>query len=88
VQAQRAGLANRQAQTQANSASQVERIDQELGNIAKREKRNEGIEKRAIRATATTTSRVRSLSAQATALSTYDSFPLEAAKAKLLESLR
>jgi hypothetical protein len=88
VQAQRAGLANRQAQTQANSASQVERIDQELGDIAKREKRNEGIEKRAIRATATTTSRVRSLSAQATALSTYDSFPLEAAKMKLLESLR
>ena len=46
------------------------------------------MEKRANRSTVPSTGKVRSLSAQATALSTYDAFPLEAAKAKLLESLK
>jgi chromosome segregation ATPase len=88
VQSQRAGLASRRAQAQAASANQVDRIDRELAELGKRERRNEGIEKRANRPTAPSNSKARALSAQATALSTYDAFPLEAAKARLLESLQ
>ncbi|HEX5106524.1 MAG TPA: hypothetical protein VFV87_22045 [Pirellulaceae bacterium] len=88
VQAQRAALAARAQQAQANTAGQVQRIDRELQDLAKRDKRADGIEKRAGRPATGTTSKVRSLSAQATALTTYDQFPLEAAREKLLESLR
>lgn len=88
VQGQRAALAVRQRDLQNDIAGQSQRIDGELGDLAKRERRNDGIEKRASRPAIAPASKVRSLSAQATALSTYDQFPLEAAKAKLLESLR
>lgn len=88
VQSQRAGLQARRAQAQTSTAAQIDRVDRELADLGKRERRNEGMEKRAQRASVPSTSRLRSLSAQATALSTYDAFPLEAAKAKLLESLR
>jgi len=88
VQVQRAGLQSRRTQAQANTASQIERIDRELADLGKRERRNEGLEKRASRPGTPATSKVRALSTQATALSTYDAFPLEAAKARLLESLR
>lgn len=87
IQSQRAGLAVRRNQAQATAANQVDRIDRELAELGKRERRNEGLEKRANRPSAPTTSKLRALSSQATALSTYDSFPLEAAKAKLLDSL-
>ena len=88
VQAQRQALAARQAQAQASAATQTQRLDRELADIARREKRNEGVEKRATRATVGPTGKVRALSAQATALSTYDQFPLESVKARLQESLR
>ena len=88
VQGQRAVLARRVAQAQANAAGQIKRIDSELAEMAKREKRNEGIEKRLNRQTAGPSSRTRALSAAASALSTYDQLPLEEAKAKLLEKLR
>jgi hypothetical protein len=88
VQAQRAGLAARRNQAQSNTSSQVDRVNRELAELGKRERRNEGLEKRASRPNSSSTGKVRSLSAQATALSTYDAFPLEAAKARLLESLR
>jgi hypothetical protein len=88
VQNQRASLAQRQSQAQANAASQVDRIERELESLVKRDRRNDGLEKRAARPVSASTAKTRSLSAQATALSTYDAFPLEAAKAALLESLR
>jgi hypothetical protein len=88
VQAQRATLAARQAQAQSSGQSQIDRIDRELNELAKRQRRNDGLEKRAARPISVSTSKSRSLSAQATALTTYDSYPLEAAKARLLESLR
>ena len=67
---------------------QIERIEHELAELTKRERRNDSLEKRASRPVVPTTGKVRALSAQATALSTYDAFPLEAAKARLLESLK
>jgi chromosome segregation ATPase len=88
LQQQRAALSARQAQARSAAANQVQRLERELGDLAKRDRRNDGIEKRASRPAAVTTSKSRSLAAQASALSTYDAFPLEAAKARLLESLR
>ena len=88
VQSQRAALALRAQQAQATAAGQAQRIDREMTDLAKRDKRADGIEKRAGRPATGTTSKVRSLSAQATALTTYDQFPLEAAREELLEALR
>jgi len=88
VQNQRAALQVRRNQAQSNAASQTDRLDRELTDLARRDRRNEGLEKRATRPVSASSSKSRSLSAQATALSTYDAFPLEAAKARLLESLK
>jgi hypothetical protein len=88
AQRQRAGLQAKRVQAQANTASQVDRVERELADLEKRDRRNEVLEKKASRPTAVATSKLRALSAQATALSTYDAFPLEAAKARLLESLK
>lgn len=88
VQMQRAALALRAQQAQAAAAGQAAQMDREMQDLAKRDKRADGIEKRAGKLSTGTTSKVRSLSAQATALTTYDQFPLEAAREKLLESLR
>jgi hypothetical protein len=88
VQTQRAALQSRRGQAQTSTANQVDRLNRELASLGKRERRNEGLEKKASRAGAPATSKIRSLSAQATALSTYDAFPLEATRARLLEALR
>jgi hypothetical protein len=88
LQTQRAGLQSRRNQAKASAASQVDRVNRELNELDRRDRRNEGLEKRASRPASGASSKVRALSAQATALSTYDAFPLEAAKARLLESLR
>jgi hypothetical protein len=88
LQVQRAALQSRRTQAQAATANQVNVLERELADLNKRERRNESLEKKANRPISITTGKVRSLSAQATALSTYDAFPLEAAKAKLLDSLR
>jgi len=88
VRGQRAALAGQRSAAQANTAGQVGRLKDELAEIGKRERRSDGLEKRAARPVSATTSKVRSLTAQATALSTYDPFPLEAAKVRLLEAGR
>jgi hypothetical protein len=88
INAQRAGLQARQQKAQSSVADQVRSIDQERSGLAKRDKRNDAIEKRAARPATGVTSKGLALAAQATALSTYDQFPLEAAKARLLESLK
>jgi hypothetical protein len=61
---------------------------QERRDLAQREKRNEAIGTRVARTKATPPSTVRALAAQATAFSTYDQFPLEVARNKLLERVR
>jgi hypothetical protein len=88
VQAQRAGLAARQRKTQVSAAEQTKRIDQEANGLARRERLNDALEKRAAKPATGSTSKGRSLAAQAAAFSTYDQFPLESARQKLLESLR
>ncbi len=88
LQAQRNGLQTRRVQVQNSAAAQINGYDRELAEIGRRERRNEAMEKRANRPVTTTSSKVRSLSAQASALSTYDTYPLEAAKEKLLRAVR
>lgn len=88
VQGQRAALVARQRRAQAAAADQAQRIDKEIGNLGKRDRVNDALEKRVNKAPSGTTSKTRALTAQATALSTYDQFPLEAARQRLLEVLR
>jgi hypothetical protein len=88
VQAQRAGLAARQAKAQADYSAQIERVNRESAELAKREKRATAIEKRTSRSTPATPASVLSLKAQAGALATYDAFPLEQEKTRLLKSLK
>jgi hypothetical protein len=88
VQQQRLVLANRQAQARSAAANQIQKTDRDLAEIAKRDRRNQGLEKRTVRPASVSTSKSRALVAQATALSTYDPFPLEAIKFQLLEALK
>ena len=88
VNAQRAQLVARGQQAQANFGGQLGRLDKEYQELQKGEKRADVEEKRARRPGSTTTGRSLSLGATATALSTYDQFPLEEAKARLLDELK
>jgi hypothetical protein len=88
VQAQRAALVARQRRAQAAAADQAQKIDKESANLAKRDRVNEALEKRVNKSPSGTTSKARALAAQAMALSTYDQFPLEASRQRLLDSLR
>jgi hypothetical protein len=88
VQAQRAALAARQRRAQAAATEQAQKIDKEASNLAKRDRVNEALGKRVNKPASGTTSKTRSLAAQAMALSTYDQFPLEAVRQRLLETLR
>lgn len=87
VQQQLAGLAVRRRQAQASAGGQLAKINKEQGDLARREKRASAIEKRAERATPVVPASAISLRAVAGALATYDPFPLEQEKARILESL-
>lgn len=88
VQAQRIGLANRQQRADNDLAGKLNRVDGELAALNKQEKRNTAIEKRASKSTAATPTSALSLSAQAAALGTYDPYPLEQEKLRILEGLK
>jgi len=85
---QRQQLAVRQQQAQNNFGGQLVGLDKEYQDLQKSEKRASADEKRANKPVSTTTGGTLALGAAATALSTYDQFPLEEAKAQLLEALR
>ncbi|QDU30523.1 hypothetical protein ETAA8_56680 [Anatilimnocola aggregata] len=88
VQGQRAQLAQRQAQAQNNFGGQINRANNELVALGKREKRADYEEKKAKRPVTGSSTRTVALSSLVTALSTYDKFPLEAARQRLLNELR
>ncbi|WP_425615290.1 hypothetical protein NA78x_005205 [Anatilimnocola sp. NA78] len=88
VQNQRNVLAQRQAQAQANFGGQIDRANKELVLLGKREKRADIEEKKAKRPPAASSTRTVALSSQVTALSTYDKFPLEQARQRLLNELK
>lgn len=88
VEVQRAALAQRLTQAQGNFGGQIERINTELVSLGKKEKRASIEEKKAKRPVTASSTKTIALSTQATALSTYDKFPLEQAKQRLLSELR
>ncbi len=88
VQQQRSSLAVRQQRADAELAGKYGQVDDELNAIAKKERRAEVAEKRANKAGVSTPQSALSLSAQAAALITYDPFPLEQEKNRLLLTLK
>ena len=88
VQQQRSSLAVRQQRADADLAAKYGQVDDELNAIAKKERRAEVAEKRANKAGVSTPQSALSLSAQAAALITYDPFPLEQEKNRLLLTLK
>lgn len=88
VESQRAALAARTAKAQANFGGQLDRINKELVALGKREKRADYEEKKAKRPVSGSSTKTVALSSQVTALSTYDKFPLEQAKQRLLDELK
>jgi hypothetical protein len=84
INRQRALLRQRVGKAQADIAAQVADIEKELGDLDKREKRITVQEKKGTRGTsATRTSRL--LDVEMTAFSTYDEFPLELEKQRVLD---
>ena len=88
VQQQRSELAVRQQRADGELGAKVGRVDDELNAIAKKEKRADIAEKRASKTGPATPISALSLSAQASALITYDQFPLEQEKSRLLATLK
>jgi hypothetical protein len=88
VQSQRAALAARQQKAQQDIGGQIKRINDEGNDLTKREKRAAAIEKRTERSTPSTPASALALRATASALATYDPFPLEQEKARILKSLK
>jgi DNA repair exonuclease SbcCD ATPase subunit len=88
VQSQRQTLAARQQKAQADIGGQIKRINDEANELARREKRAAGMERRAERATTSTPAAALALRATAGALATYDPFPLEQERARILETLK
>lgn len=88
VTAQRAALQAQTAQARADIGGQIDRAAKELGGIEKKEKQLDGLETRASRPASGTTSRTAALGAQAGALTTYEPFPLEVEKQRVLDSFR
>ena len=88
IQSQRAALAARQQKAQADIGGQIKRINDEGNELSRREKRANAMEKRAERATTATPAAALALRATAGALATYDPFPLEQEKARILETLK
>ncbi|HZL91091.1 MAG TPA: hypothetical protein VFB96_22180 [Pirellulaceae bacterium] len=88
VQSQRAVLAARQRKSEADVASQLDRINQETVEMAKRDKRADAIERRTERSSPSVPASAVSLRATAAALATYAPFPLEDEKARILAELK
>jgi hypothetical protein len=88
VTGQRAALQAQAAQARAEVGGQIDRGTKELGGIGKKEKQLDGLENRASRPVSGTTSRTAALGAQAGALTTYEPFPLEVEKQRVLDSFR
>ena len=88
VQAQRQALLARQQKVQADVGSQVRRINDESNELGRLEKRSAAIEKRTERSSASTPAAALALRNTAAALATYDPFPLEQEKARILEELK
>jgi hypothetical protein len=87
VAAARVALAARRRTAIARQQSETDRLDRRATQVRNTEKRIGVEEKRASRPVAGNTAAVASLSAKARAFSTYEDFPFEEERARLLQSL-
>ncbi len=88
IEQQRAILAGKLREVQNNYGGQIAGLDREMAAFAKREKRLAADEARAKKPIRATTGQVLSLGAQAAALTTYDTLPLESAKEAVLAEIK
>lgn len=88
IQAQRNALAAKAAAVRQKFGGEIDRANREFNTLTKQEKKADNIERIAKQPVTGTTSRVTSLSAQATALTTYQPFPLEQEKQRVLDLLK
>ncbi|ADB17018.1 hypothetical protein Psta_2348 [Pirellula staleyi DSM 6068] len=88
INAQRSVLLQRSREVQSSFGGQITSIDKDLAAAAKQEKKADVMEREARKPASSTTKRTLALGATAAALSTYETFPLEEAKANLLERLK
>lgn len=88
VVAQRASLAQEAQQVQGSIGRQLDSLDKEGGDIQRRARQADGEERRLRKPTTGDTTQVRAMSAQASAWTTYEPFPLELERQRLLDSLK
>jgi hypothetical protein len=88
VQARRAELAARQARAERDLGGQIQSIDRQLNSMQGEERRLAGAEKKARKPSTGYTGKVNALATTATALKTYEPFPIEQERERLMEELR
>lgn len=88
ITGQRSALQAQAVQARNELGTQIDRANKELGVVDKTEKKLDGLENRASRPVSGNTSRTAALGAQATALTTYEPYPLEVEKQRILDSFR
>lgn len=86
VEAQRAQIRQRAAQANLTFGKQIEAADKELGDVQKKNNRNVAIEKKLRKPPSADTPETRAKAAQAASFVTYEQFPIEREKARLIES--
>lgn len=86
IAGQRAQLQQRAAQTQNNYGRQLDQAEKELNDIQKKANRNVNAEKRIRKPTSADTPESRAKAAQVASFVTYEQFPLEREKQRLLDS--
>lgn len=88
IASQRAALVQESQQVQASIGRQLDSLDKEGGDIQRRGRQAESEERRLRKPTTGDSTQVRAMSAQAQAWTTYEPFPLELERQRLLDSLK
>lgn len=88
VQAERSTLFARQRTAERNLGGQLQSIDKQFASFQSEERKLAGIERKAKRPSTGSTGKVNGLGMTATALKTYEPFPIERERQRLLDSLK
>ena len=88
IVAKRNDLAARHAKVENEIGGEVARLDKHLAGLSTEERRLEGAERQARKPATGVSGKAQALGLTASALNTYEPYPLEREKARLLESLR
>jgi hypothetical protein len=88
VQGERSVLLTRQRTAERNLGGQLKNIDRQAASFASEERKLAGIERKAKKPSNGSTGKVNGLSMTAMALKTYEPFPIERERQRLLDSLK